>query len=888
MALSGMGNPIPEHPCLREIQGRALLPGRRNCEMKKRFLSLLCVLALCLGLLPVTALAAEEIKLFIGGQQITESGCYEKNQDGDWTKVEDSDGTEPANGQFYYDAATFTLTLNQAEITHDQTVTVAEGYNYQGSVIAFSQTADVSLKIVVSQGTSTITGAGGIRVDSKTGNASLSIKGSGSLDVEPKGSNSGITLCSSKNTNLDIDGADVTASSPSQYGVYLLSDTATSTSTITVNNGSLTTGGNGNVGIYYYWFGDIGTSSLTVSGNAVVDTRNSQIMAQNKETAVQVGAGSDGNGGIVFNGKSGTVYGDVTLQEDLEIGTDETLTIPGGSSLNANDNLTNNGTINVEDGGTVSGSLNDGTTLTTPSISQQPQSTTVTEGSTAEFSITASDAQTYQWQRKATDTGSEWEDISDATTASYTTAGTTTNMSGYQYRCVVTGSGGVGVISSAATLTVETYTPPTTYTIRVDVTPAGAGSVSGGGSYTEGTSVTLTATANPGYRFTSWTSVGGGTFANSSSANTTFTMPSGDVTVTANFVQVYTVTVSSTAGGTATADKTTAAEGDTVTLTATPDSGYHFDGWNIVSGTVTIQNNQFTMPAGNVEIQAIFDRNSSGGSSDPTYSITLPSRVTGGELKLSRRYAEKGETVTLTAIPDEGYELDTLTVTDSKGNEIDLTHKGGNEYTFKMPAGRVEIEVSFREIEVELPFTDVPEGAWYADAAAYVYEHGLMAGTSATTFAPDVTTSRAMIATILWRMAGSPVVNYAMDYTDVAQNQWCSEAIRWATSEGVVTGYGNGQFGTNDPITREQFAVMLYRFAQEQGYDVSIGENTNILSYTDVADLSEYAISAMQWAVGAGIINGTGDGSTLTPQGQATRAQAAVMLMRFCEEYVTW
>ena len=279
---------------------------------------------------------------------------------------------------------------------------------------------------------------------------------------------------------------------------------------------------------------------------------------------------------------------------------------------------------------------------------------------------------------------------------------------------------------------------------------------------------------------------------------------------------------------------------------------------------------------------------SGGSSSDPTYSITLPSRVTGGELKLSRRYAEKGETVTLTAIPDEGYELDTLTVTDSKGKEIDLTHKGGNEYTFKMPAGRVEIEVSFREIAVELPFTDVAENAWYADAATYVYEHGLMAGTSATTFAPDATTSRSMIATILWRMAGSPVVNYAMDYTDVAQGQWYSEAIRWAASEGIVGGYGNGLFGTNDPITREQFAAMLYRFAQEQGYDVSIGENTNILSYTDVADLSEYAISAMQWAVGAGIINGTGDGSTLSPQGQATRAQAAVMLMRFCEEYVTW
>ena len=124
------------------------------------------------------------------------------------------------------------------------------------------------------------------------------------------------------------------------------------------------------------------------------------------------------------------------------------------------------------------------------------------------------------------------------------------------------------------------------------------------------------------------------------------------MTVTANFKQVYTVTVNASAGGTATADKTTAVAGEAVTLTATPNSGYHFDRWNIVSGTITIQNNQFTMPDGNVEIQTIFDRNSSGGGdSDPTYSITLPSRVTGGELKLSRPYAEKGETVTLPSIP---------------------------------------------------------------------------------------------------------------------------------------------------------------------------------------------------------------------------------------------
>lgn len=369
--------------------------------MKKRIwnkvISIFTAILLVVGLVPnttITALAAEEIKLFIGGQQITESGCYE-NQNGTWTKV---DGTEPANGQFSYDADTFTLTLNEAEITNNQTVNVAEGYTYDGSVIAFSQTAEVSLKIVVSQGTSTITGTGGIRVESTTGNASLSIKGSGSLDVEPKGSNSGITLCSSKNTNLDIDGADVTASSPALYGVYLISSTdASSTSTITVNNGCLTTGGNGNVGIYYYWSGtnNAGTSSLTVSGNAVVDTRNSQIMAQNKETVVQVGAGSDGNGGIVFDGKSGTAYGDVTLDESITINQDETLRIPSGSSLNSNNHLTNNGTIIVENGGVLTGETG-GKVVYAPSITTE----SLPEGKVNEeysASLTADGSEPIEW-----------------------------------------------------------------------------------------------------------------------------------------------------------------------------------------------------------------------------------------------------------------------------------------------------------------------------------------------------------------------------------------------------------------------------------------------------------------------------------------------------------
>ena len=802
--------------------------------MKKRFLSLLCVLALCLSLLPVTALAVEGAphSLYVGNTSLYLA------EDSYWT-------TDPYTGlltqytgsgddwNVKYDPSTATLTLNGATINgaHDATSPPYGSGIY--ALCSSNQPVALTIELI---GTNTITGHYGIYVNANQGtpsgaDASLVIKNSGdngSLTVTGTG-NSGLLISSgSGDASLTINDVSVVASSSSSYygnvGVCVQSGSDATSSpqlSLAVNGGSLTTSASeGNDGIQFYVGSSEATgatTSLTVSDNAIVDARTGGISASGVSVNPNVDIGStDSTSGIVFDGTEGTVYGKVTLDESLTINQGETLTVPDGSKLDCNNNLTNKGTILVETGGTVSGNLSGGTAVTTPSITAQPTGQTVTEGQGATFTVEASagsETPTYQWQQ-STDSGSNWTNIESATSAKYTTEATTTSMNNYQYRCVVTSASGVSVISSAATLTVETYTPPTTYTIRVDVTPAGAGSVSGGGSYTEGTSVTLTATNNPGYRFVGW----------------------------------------------------------------------------VESGTTVSTNPNYTFVANsNRSLTAQFDRISSGGGdSDPTYSITLPSRVTGGELKLSRRYAENGETVTLTAVPDEGYELDTLTVTDSKGNEIDLTHKGGNEYTFKMPAGRVEIEVSFREIEVELPFTDVPEGAWYADAAAYVYEHGLMAGTSATTFAPDATTSRSMIATILWRMAGSPVVNYAMNFSDVPQDQWYSEAVRWAASEGIVGGYGNGLFGTNDPITREQFAAMLYRYAQEQGYDVSIGENTNILSYTDVADLSGYAISAMQWAVGAGIINGTGDGSTLSPQGQATRAQAAVMLMRFCEEYVTW
>ena len=937
-----------------------------------------------LGLLPVTALAAAPggQVIYVGNENVTSGGYWTTDSNGSVTAY--TGEGPPADNFIHYDAGDNTLTLHNATI-REYVYSGTSTYVMGAGIGVFNQN-DASKLTIKLEGSNAIenvsTGIFVLAFSESTGSSSLTITGSGSLDAS--GSLNGIMVQSnSGDATLTIQSADVTLTSNSGNGVTVQAGSAGTqghTATLTVNGGKLTASGAAGIEFNASNPSYNITTELTVSGNALVDTRNGGIEVYGTG-AVNTTADDDAtNGGIVFDGKDGTVYGNVELQKDLEIKSGETLTIPEGSTLNTNNNLTNNGTI-VNTGGTLNGEP-DGTGKieTTPTIDTQPASQTVTKGNTATFTVAATGENlSYQWQQSI-NSGSNWMDISGANVATYTTAATTTSMSGYQYRCVVSNSAG-SVTSEVATLTVN-EPAPTTYTITADVFPLGAGTATADKTTaTAGDMVKLTATANSGYRFTGWTFSDNITDTDSSSATTTFTMPAGDVTVTANFQQYYIITVNASAGGTATADKTTAVAGEAVTLTATPDSGYHFDRWNIVSGTITIQNNQFTMPAGNVEIQAIFDRNSSGGSSTPTKTpsqqavdkiesakdgSTVEIKLSTGSTKLDKEVFEElaGRDVTLEIslpggvswtvngqdIPenadltdlDLGVTLDASTIPVSVINtvtgavdtiQLSLAHNG--EFGFTMilsaPLGKTNAgywanlyyyNTRTRALEfqsaskiatdgtasfpfshasdyaividtdshepVELPFTDVPEGAWYEDAAAYVYKHGLMAGTSATTFAPDVTTSRAMIATILWRMAGSPVVNYAMNYTDVAQGQWCSEAIRWATSEGVVTGYGNGLFGTNDPITREQLATMLWRYAQTEGYDVSIGEDTNILSYTDVASLSEYAIPAMQWAVGAGIINGTGDGSTLTPQGQATRAQAAVMLQRFCEKYVIW
>ena len=196
-----------------------------------------------------------------------------------------------------------------------------------------------------------------------------------------------------------------------------------------------------------------------------------------------------------------------------------------------------------------------------------------------------------------------------------------------------------------------------------------------------------------------------------------------------------------------------------------------------------------------------------------------------------------------------------------------------------MPASKAAVMATLEKTSSSFPFTDVPENYWGHSAIVWAYENGIFTGTSGTTFSPELGTTRGMIATILWRLENKPVVNYAMTFKDVSSNAYYCEAVRWAASSGVVFGYDANTFAPDQNISREQLATILWRYAKYKGYDVSIGEETNILSYDDALNISEYAYPPLQWACGAGLMEG--DANKLMPQGGATRAQAATILQRF-------
>ncbi|WP_130850948.1 S-layer homology domain-containing protein [Intestinimonas timonensis] len=340
----------------------------------------------------------------------------------------------------------------------------------------------------------------------------------------------------------------------------------------------------------------------------------------------------------------------------------------------------------------------------------------------------------------------------------------------------------------------------------------------------------------------------------------------------------YTVTVTSGGNGSVSVDHAKAVAGTEIKLTATPNSGYHFKEWKVVKGSVTIKDNQFTMPAENVEVKAIFEKNSStgggGGGGVTTYSITVKS-AKNGDVTASHKSASKGTTVTLTVDPDKGYVLDTLTVLDDKDKEIKLTEKNG-KYVFTMPSGKVTVAGRF-EVEQPAdkhPFTDIPSGAYYENAVIWAADKGITGGTSATTFSPNGICTRAQAVTFLWRAAGSPAPKSMNSFADVPADAYYAKAVAWAVENGITSGTSGGKFSPNATCTRAQIVTFLYRAAGSPA--VSGGS-----VFSDVKAGAYYA-DAVTWAANKGITGGIGNG-LFGSDNNCTRAQIVTFLYRYVE-----
>lgn len=372
------------------------------------------------------------------------------------------------------------------------------------------------------------------------------------------------------------------------------------------------------------------------------------------------------------------------------------------------------------------------------------------------------------------------------------------------------------------------------------------------------------------------------------------------VNVTDIFARHYLVRFNANGGTVESTTMSTDVDGKLLTLPTATRSNYIFNGWytsptegeqittdTIFSSDTTVYahwiysgsddnrpSNSDWVPSGNNFSQSVF-------------SITTPS-ISHGVVTISPKSATKGSTVTITATPDAGYELATLTVADSKGNELSLTDKGNGKYTFTMPGSAVTVNARFEPAEQMPefapesnpnwvnPYTDVSANAWYYNSVRFVSESSLMNGVTATQFAPDANLSRAQLAQILYNKEGTPAVSGGSPFTDVTAGTWYTNAVAWASAEGIVGGYGDGRFGPNDNITREQLAVMLWRYAEEPA--ASVG-----LTFSDASQISSFARPAICWAVENGILNGKG-GNILDPKGFATRAEVAQMLKNYLDK----
>ena len=301
----------------------------------------------------------------------------------------------------------------------------------------------------------------------------------------------------------------------------------------------------------------------------------------------------------------------------------------------------------------------------------------------------------------------------------------------------------------------------------------------------------------------------------------------------------------------------------------------------VIRGKVIAKQTEVDAMAKAIEnaIAALVKKPSSGGgfssgSFFPSYPVTTPGKTENGTVTVSTKNATSGSTVTITVKPDDGFKLDELTVIDKNGNELKLTDKGNGKYTFTMPASKVEVNATFvKEVETS-PFGDVSTSAYYYKAVKWAQKKGITGGIGNGLFGPNQPCTRAQIVTFLWRAAGSPVVNYAMNMSDVPEGSYYAEAVRWALSEGITTGTTGSTFSPDETCTRAQAVAFLFRYTASEA--VTLQELVS--GFSDADSVPGYALSAMNWALAEEIVQG--NGSKLMPNDSCTRAQIVTFLFR--------
>ena len=623
---------------------------------------------------------------------------------------------------------------------------------------------------------------------------------------------------------IQVTGNNVVSGS---IGIYALSNGGEVSVTIS-GGGSLTA--SGRKGILF----PIGSPSLNVNDSTIVRASGGIAAGINEDDPVPT------NGvGIVFNGSTGTVYGNASLQDDLIIGEGERLILDNGANLDAN------GHNVIVDGGTldegIKNSLGDSVkytpTITTTSLSngtaEAAYSTTLLADGTAPitWSVTS---------------GSLPEGLSlDAGTG--VISGTPTAEGGSTF--TVTAANAYGSDSREFTLNIDKPVVIPVTGVKLDKTSL---------TLQETDSDTLTATvepadaANKGLTWqwqisrddgTTWVDIDGATGSSYMIQAVTMDMDGNQYrctvkgadgnSVTSNAATLtvaprqYTVTVETVGNGTASASAAAAVAGTTITLTASAAGGYHLERWEAVSGNITIDNNAFTMPAENVIVRAVFAPDAGGDSST-----------------------------------DGGHTAD--------------------EKTDEKDSGSLSGGISIRQ-ETDGPFTDVLKDDRFYNEVMFVWQNGLMDGTGAFTFSPDAPITRAQTALIFFRLAGSPEVEGDSPFTDVENSPataWYYDAALWAHQKGIVAGYADHTWHPADPVSLEQLAVMFRNYANYRGYDLTAVDDLS--GYADAGEVTEWAKESVRWAADRGMMNG-GSSAVLNPAGIVTRARAAFMLCRFIE-----